>query len=427
MERLSWSLVIYLSEFLDIHSLLSLRAVSKGMLSTLNNYLQIQLSKKQPATIRTDALFDYNYKLFATNLSLRADCADSVDAGKVYVDMLHSLRHPMRCILRGLEDSSHDYEQDIHSTYHYLDSRFWSSKGSLIEDANEFLIFELETLSVIFEVQFRNYRALYQGGLLYPSKYIQIKVGQEINKWSYESEILPVEFTEELQHVFLLPNLVIGKYVKIELIGKLTVQIEDNKYYSVLDFVDILGFPTNNLRCKQLIPLLRDYLPEISNEIEEKPIDLENMETIPPFEIMKHLNDEFLIKLKDEIESNPRLIYGNKYLNDISVLYLLKRNIIDSESVLIQSSRYEIIADELYNREEYDIARSIYGRTGNGRKMIKTFLKMREFNDIIIHFLREHPLLPKLTEIKQIAVSLGAEIYEGFCAALISHGRREDS
>jgi hypothetical protein len=337
--------------------------------------------------------------------------------------MLRSLRYPMRCILRGIEDSSHDYEQDIHSTYHYLDSRFWSSEGSPTGDANEFLIFELKTLSVIFEVQFRNYRALYQGGLLYPSKYVQIKVGEDMNNWSYESEILPVEFTEELQHVFLLPNIVMGKYVKIELIGKLTVQFEDNKYYSVLDFVDILGFPTNNLRYKELLQSLRDFLPEISNEIVEQPVDLDSMETIPPFEIMKKLDDEFLIDLKYELESNLSLLYRNKYLSDISILSMFKRNIIDIDSNLILSSQYEVIADVLYNIRQYELAKSIYGRTGNGRKLIKIFLIMKQFDDIIRYFLRDHPVLPKLPEIKQIALSLGAEIHDGFCEALNSHGR----
>jgi hypothetical protein len=42
---------------------------------------------------------------------------------------------------------------------------------------------------------------------------------------------LPVEFTEELQHALLLPTIVIGKYVKIELIGKLNVKFPDNRYY----------------------------------------------------------------------------------------------------------------------------------------------------------------------------------------------------
>jgi hypothetical protein len=105
-------------------------------------YLKISFSRHaiflRKITIRPDAIFDYNYEILAKDLSLRTDC---LGAGKVYLDMLRNLRYPMRCILRGIEDSSHDYDQDIHRTYHYQDSKFWSSKGSLTQDADEFVIF----------------------------------------------------------------------------------------------------------------------------------------------------------------------------------------------------------------------------------------------------------------------------------------------
>lgn len=420
MESLNTHLLVHLSEYLDTHSVCSLRLVSKRLNSSLDYYYTVKLNKKAKSTIRTDALFDYNYKIFSDELCLNLY---SSNARQIMFNLMHALRHPMRCILRGVESSSHDYEQDIHSTYNYLDSYFWSSLGSTSENANEFLIFELKTISIIFEVQFRNYRAMYQGGYLFPSKQIQVKIGNEINNWHYESEILPVEFTEELQHIFLLPNVVFGKYVKIELIGKITTQTTDDLYYSVLDFVDIIGFSANNLRCKELIPLLNDYLPEMTTEFIEIPTDLQTLDSIPPFELFKHLTDELLQESIRALEADADANPGFMYRNDIFVLLLLKRNLIDEDSHFIKNTRHEIIADELYSRQLYEKANSIYIKTGNGRKLIKTLLTMGKYNSIVSNYLKDHPLLPKLEEIKQMAIDLGDQHYQGFVAALIQNGR----
>jgi len=165
----------------------------------------------------------------------------------------------------AIESSSCDEAtQSIHNTLEnsYFGSptnpnintiKFWSSKGSKDINSDEFLIYKLEQpICIVSTIRVTVYKAYFQTGMpIYSPQFIRISVGFSPNDWHYSSELFPVKQVEEPQYFSLDPQLVIGGYVRVDLIGRTQTQPGDNLYYTVLKNFAVDGVPIGLLGNKK--------------------------------------------------------------------------------------------------------------------------------------------------------------------------------
>ena len=142
----------------------------------------------------------------------------------------------------GVSCSSKDSdEQDIGATL--KSDIFWSSTGSATPDADEWLVYRLrEPISVVLSVVIEPYRALYQTGTpMYAPRGVSFSFGFSEGDWHYTTPVYPVDAHEPCQRFDLAPQLCVGEYVRLNLIGKRETQPADDLYYTVIDTVHITG------------------------------------------------------------------------------------------------------------------------------------------------------------------------------------------
>lgn len=81
-----------------------------------------------------------------------------------------------------------------------------------------------------------------RGHPLYPPKRIQVLVGSSPDSYHYASPIFEVnQQTAEEQEFILSPDVAVGEYIKLVLIGKPKKQSIDQKYYIALRYVGVKG------------------------------------------------------------------------------------------------------------------------------------------------------------------------------------------
>eukprot|EP01132_Coremiostelium_polycephalum_P004581 gene4581-5718_t len=153
-------------------------------------------------------------------------------------------------ISKAIERSSCDSEdQDIGNT---LDTNrsFWSSSGSPDVDSSEFLTYQFEQPSLVSAVRIHLYKAFYQSSMpTYAPQRIKISVGfsKNLEEMHYTSDEFFVEVTDQPQTFYLEPRLVVGNFIRIDLLGRVQKQSNDNLYYTVLRFVCVNGIPIGSL------------------------------------------------------------------------------------------------------------------------------------------------------------------------------------
>ncbi|RCV29519.1 hypothetical protein SETIT_6G020100v2 [Setaria italica] len=196
----------------------------------------------------------------------------------VYMHLVHALFSPhtwMSCITACLGASSTDNfpGESIQNT---LEPRervnnwpcYWSSGGQEDPAVPEFLVYKLcSDLCLIDEIRIQPFRAYFQRGLpIYSSQYVRFKFGcpklplrledlvSEENEgqltaddnyiWMYTSSEFPMLQKNVLQS-FKLPRpvLCIGGVVKVEFLGRIQKQREDDQYYICVSHVQVLGTP----------------------------------------------------------------------------------------------------------------------------------------------------------------------------------------
>ena len=88
----------------------------------------------------------------------------------------------------------------------------------------------------------------------YPSK-LRILVGFTPTNFHYISPLFNYESNSKDQYFNTLPDIVIGKYLKIEFYGKPIQQEDiDNKYYIALQKVSAFGCPLSEIESKPFVP-----------------------------------------------------------------------------------------------------------------------------------------------------------------------------
>ena len=76
---------------------------------------------------------------------------------------------------------------------------------------------------------------------MYPPRSIQVFIGNDQENFHYSSQEFNVLISEKYCTIQILPEIVIGKYVKIDFIGKITCMPNTNLYIVAIEFLDIIG------------------------------------------------------------------------------------------------------------------------------------------------------------------------------------------
>lgn len=107
------------------------------------------------------------------------------------------------------------------------------------------------------------FQALFQyNDPIFPPSKVRFRVGCVPNRYHYTSPLFTFENNAQDQYFSLLPDIVVGKYLKVELHGKPSVQETDNKYYIALQKVSYQGCLVDS---KNISPLAFPTLQRIAS------------------------------------------------------------------------------------------------------------------------------------------------------------------
>lgn len=373
MEKLRLDLLKEILEHLDFKSILNVAGTCKRLKSIALDdsfwLMYLRIIKPYPK-FYSGAYYLYEIAEILPKIFTRIEYGSQ--GKRFYKDIKHATHHLKSVVKSGIEASSHDYDQDIQKTLVYDDGLYWSSKGSDSADANEYLIYDLVDTSVVSSVHFCVYRAAFQNGIIYPPKQAQIKIGHTRDNYHYESHIFDIEARNKYFTFLILPEIVIGKFVRIELIGKRYPQPGDEKYYTVLSFVDIIGFPLHDFEADSPLAQFSTIEKSSVNEITE--IDEFNMVT--PFQM-------YVIHKQNDLEAYIAVTINKRTLNSVeSYIYvdiaLQNNQEIDYSSITFN----ELIGDLLYQHDKIPEAQMIYHGTRDYWSLTKVLVKTLNFRSL---------------------------------------------
>ena len=274
----------------------------------------------------------------------------------------------------------------------YDNGEFWSSKACDSADTDEFLVFKLKSKSFVFSVHFKAYRALYQGGVLYPSKTVKIHIGNSFHNFHYTSDEFDFPRSENYNTILILPNFVQGEYVKIELIGKVMTEPQTEMFYTVLSFVDIIGYPVD----KEV-----DEDNDIENIIKTKDFKKINSNRYfkrTPFLYERIENQGFLVDFLKNLE-----VYSKEIENYLALVNK------DNIGKVFNVRESEICANYFFEKGDYETAKNYYIASRDYWGLCKPLIRLELYN-MLKDFVRYNdPRIPGLHEIYQIAKKLGPE------------------
>jgi hypothetical protein len=119
---------------------------------------------------------------------------------------------------------------------------FWSSIGSASPDVDEFLIYEAASPYLISAVEISFYQAMYQlGSPCYAPERVRISIGMHADQFEYCTGEIPVSNTPLVQRVDIHPIMVYGRVIRVDLIGKVQRQPDDNLFYSCVRYFSASG------------------------------------------------------------------------------------------------------------------------------------------------------------------------------------------
>ena len=221
--------------------------------------------------------------------------------------------------LSAISESSHDYNQTVHLTLDYDNlNTFWSSAGSDSSESYEHLWYQItEGLCAISSFSITAFQALYQNNdpIYYP-RTVRFLVGWIPDNYHYVSDLYQFEPDATEQYFYTLPDLVIGKYVKIELYGKPQIQTCDGLYLITLQKVTVNGWFVESFEVpNEVEDTLKTIVDDIYKQQYDQPLPL-NFEDSKIDEIddeafksaealiIKLTNPEEPVKLTDFLSDN---------------------------------------------------------------------------------------------------------------------------
>lgn len=402
MEGISQNIFISIVELLDLKSILTLRAVKKNYRVLIDKHEFWEILSRKHSTqgnIICDSWFDFDFSSYQTRLLLPSSSPDSMEifkecakyVKKSYYLGLHTLDSSNRNLYSGTNMSFPDV---------YRCNEFWSSSPTEHNDTLDFILYGLRDVCFIYDVYFS---LVAVNGRIYPPKYVRVHIGMTQDSFNYSTDLLPVETTEELQHIILLPEVVLGRYVKVEFISK-KYRDPNNKFISVVDYVSFVGYPACNADKSKLF---KQESSQRSYSFFDA-IDFDG-QTSTIFSISYHpiFNNPLNIMIfkKKGILDTFLGYYTDNYLllNDLNIVYLLEKD--ENHTYLARASQpfiNEIVGDFYYKREKYTKAIEIYSSCGNYKKLFKAKFQLGLIDDIAEEYTHSNDFLPDIKEVLEI-------------------------
>lgn len=347
--------------------------------------------------------FDFDFSSYQTKLLLPTSLPNSMEIFKecaIYVKKSYYLGF----YTIDSSNRNHYIGDDMRLADVYRCNESWSSLPTENDDTLDFILYELRDVCFIYDVYFS---LIAVNGRIYPPQYVRVHIGLTQDSFDYSTDLLPVETTEELQHIILLPKVVLGRYVKIEFIGK-KYRDPNDKFISVVDYVNFVGYPACNANKSKLFKQeSSETNPMFFDAIDFNPEDscIYSISYHPVF------NNPLNIMIFKKIGILDTFLgyYTENHLllNDLNIVYLLEKD--ENHSYLARVSQpfvNEIVGDFYYKRENYTKAIEIYSNCGNYKKLFKAKFQLGLIDDISEEYTHSNTFLPDIKEMLKIFKSI---------------------
>ena len=300
--------------------------------------------------------------------------------------LVDKLKNPQNLKIASTESSSINNDQVSKNLINY-DDLFWSSAPNQSADSDEFLIFELECKSLIFTVNFKLFRAVYQEGTLYPPKFVKVSIGATKDSFEYESEAFEVKLSENYNTMLILPNIVLGKFVKLTMIGKQSKEPGTELWYTMLRFVEIIGYPQE---------FVQDPVLEMCKE--GKFINW-----------AKNLSPFYFERLERYQKVNEYLSLESGQRSDISTYFRTVYNFTASNGFYLYC---EIVGNYFFDLGDYEQARAHYIRIIDIWGFSRYCIAKKDFSGLVRIMSETNPRRPNTIWVLTNAMEIGGAALE---------------
>ena len=335
---------------------------------------------------------------------------------------LESFKRVQTLPMRGVAESSHDFDQDIRRTVSARPDLFWSSIGAATRDSNDFLRYELDFPALVFWVGIRLFRAGFQGGVLYPPQRFQLKIGRNDTTWDFVSEPIQAMVSESVQHLIVLPALILGKFVEVELIGKQQTQETDDLYYVAIEQVTCVGLPVGIFGeesglengCPRPVgqmelEITAENYQDWVDRFKENP-DSVQWEYLEAFQELGKVGEYFETVMKHrQLNKKESYFYFESSQSNEEV----------KPKVFRMYTLSEDLGDLMYSKGHTLSALRVYSHMQISRKIVKCLLKLGQYKQCLIFVNRYRGFdQPTIEEAKAMAKNLGENISAEFEAVI---------
>ena len=387
MENIDSYLLQEIFYNLDLETLKTCSLVNKdwNYIITQDQFWKNKFVQKKHSSYHSGPYFSYsNYKTYLENLYPIDYNLSNYESLKL---LANKLKNPQHLKISSTAESSADQDQVSSNVLQY-DGLFWSSSPNQSSDSDESILFELESESLIFTVNFKLYRASYQEGTLYPPKIIKALIGKTRESFEYESDEFEVNLSENYNTILVLPNVVSGKFVKLVMIGKQSREPGTELWYTVLRFVEIVGYPAE-LRIDPILQMCKEgnfcYIDTI----------------LSPF---------YFERLERYQKVNEYLQTNRIPMSDISAYF---SQIYPSDAVMNNFPFYcEILGNYFFEKGDYDRARGQYIRIIDLWGYSRVCIVKKQFDDLMKIMDENNPRRPNRMWALKTAKEIGGQELE---------------
>ena len=390
--------MIELLLFCEFKVIINLLQVNKrfNRVLTEKNFFWIKYTQvRLPATFSSGPYFDFpSFASIANKMWIPSEVNQfKLPQLKQY---WNAVSNPKSILGSPVEASSEDYSQGIDCTLDYDDGKFWSSARNDSEDTDEYLIYKLKSKCFVFSVHFKVYRSVYQEGVVYSPRTVKVKIGNSLDNYHYESEEFEVGITERYNSILILPNFIEGEYVRIEFYGKQMKEPYSEKYYTVLSFVDIIGFPKEKLEKNNETWDIEDVIKNSNIDILSDPRFKRT-----PFLYERIIKNNKLLSIIDK--------FNHRDKNEIEN-YLFMVNKLGLEDFdLSDITPNEICAQYLYDNERFEDAKQMYLLSKDYWGACKCLIILGDYGKLKQFIKSNSSRIPGFNDILRFAQELGSD------------------
>ena len=420
MEGLNFDATLYLLSFLDIQTVFTVLRSNKVLYQIWGEpcLWRLLLCREQAPVLSLNSEPAFSIKRCR---SLRSALWTNLPLEAPIPFLQTTLKHyHQACIvpLQGIAESSHDFDQDIHRTLSLNDGLFWSSQGSVTTDSIEYLRYSLEYPAFVFWVGVRLFRAGYQGGVLYSPVQFQLKIGMQDEAWSYVSNPITAEVTESLQHLIVLPALILGSYFELVLLGKQQTQETDNLYYVAIEHVRCMGLPVNLYGSEHQLTVRNPTLiGDISLEINNSNYQMWEKRLVSHPELVQREHLETIQELGFLVGYFEAVRISRRRFTKCESYFLLEHTPADEGPANITGlTLSEDLGDLLVKKGHVRVALAIFARLQIIKKLVKCLLILERYSECVALSSSGHFGAPTIEEVKAMARSVNRE--DGLAAFL---------